>query len=239
MKVFHALIIEDAPPSIDLIRNELAKLPFFTEPTIAASLPEARSALLNGQYDLMVVNLDIDNTAMLRLFAQTSDGVPKIAMTNQLSHAVTCYELGFTDYLVTPFVSERFMKAVNKSLEVFLRQSAITNHTYVFLKSGRQHIRFALADIDYIEAYGIYTKLYCSNQVSVINESISTLEELLPNRLFLRVHKSYIINIGNITGFSANLLYIKQAKIPIGNSYKGYVENIFRFFYNVHRPIKE
>ena len=239
MRIYRALIIEDSPLFVELIKNELARIPFFDEPIVVTTIAEAKEALKQNQFDLLLVDTELGGESSLTLFSPNGNFTPKIAITSHGDYAVQCFDLGFSDYLIKPFTSERFMRVINMSMGVQINKTVYTAKEFIFLKAGRQYQRFAFREIDYIEGYGIYSKLYSKQQITIVNESLSSLGDRLPGNRFMRVHKSFLINIGNVTSYGHNQVHVGQLKIPIGQSYKQKFESFFQLFYNEVLPVKE
>lgn len=239
MRIYQALIIEDSPIFVELIKGELARIPFFDEPTVVTTTAGARQALKQKQFDLLLVDIELGGESSLSLFSPNGNFIPKIAITSHANYAVQCYDLGFSDYLIKPFTSERFMRAINMSMGIQINKAIYIAKDFIFLKAGRQYQRFSLNEIDYIEGYGIYSKLYSKQQITIVNESLASLVERLPDNQFMRVHKSFLVNIGNVTSYGHNQLHIGQLKVPIGQSYKQKFESFFQLFYQDVFPVKE
>jgi DNA-binding LytR/AlgR family response regulator len=90
-------------------------------------------------------------------------------------------------------------------------------------------MKFDFEDIDFINAFGIYSKIYIENKSTVVNESIATLEEVLPSKIFRRIHKSYIVNVKKVTGYDHKSVFINDVILPIGFSYKKNVNDFIQF----------
>ena len=137
--------------------------------------------------------------------------------------------MGITDFLLKPFSFERFLKAVNRSLSddyaSLLKPKFDDGH--LFLKIGKLIQKFKYSDIQYIEAYGVYTKVYTAQKWHLVSESITVLAEKLPATNFARVHKSYIVGLGQITGFDNKNIWIHEIKVPIGSTYQKTLELSF------------
>jgi two-component system LytT family response regulator len=138
------------------------------------------------------------------------------------------YELDVVDYLLKPIRLTRFLQAVQKVLtEVNDKTSADagdSENDYIFVKteSKGKLLKINLKDIDYIEGMKNYVAIYCDKQKILVYTSMKELEERLPQKNFMRVHKSFIIPVNKITGIEGNLLRLKNvsAEIIIGESYK-------------------
>ena len=96
-----------------------------------------------------------------------------------------------------------------------------------FLKGDKKHHQIHLESILFIEAYGHYTKVYLENEMILSHEKISSFEEFLPKSEFIRTHKSFIIAKTKINQIEGNRIFIKEHKIPIGQTYKGNISKLF------------
>lgn len=160
---------------------------------------------------------DFSGEELLQLFPKRP---PTIITTSDPNFAVHCYDCDVADYLLKPFSSPRCIRAVNRALEMHVSTSSVADTESIFLKVGRQLKQFHFKDIDYVEAFGIYSKLYMQQHVTVVNEAITSLEQKLPKRYFSRVQKSYIVNMRKIVGFDTKHLQMSYTKIPIGLTYR-------------------
>ncbi|MCD4681714.1 MAG: response regulator transcription factor, partial [Bacteroidales bacterium] len=130
------------------------------------------------------------------------------------------------DYLLKPIKLERFIKAVNKVVEQFnIPIEPDENHVKqqnqsIFLKEDQVTYQLNLNDILFIEAYGNYLKVHTKEKVYVTRDTMHDMENKLPEEMFLRVHKSYIVSLSNIDSVSGNRVYINKQEIPVGEMYK-------------------
>jgi DNA-binding LytR/AlgR family response regulator len=145
---------------------------------------------------------------------------------------MSCFDINtIVDYLPKPIEFNRLVRAVNRALGTQIQANNLTDKDYIFLKMGRKFQRFNFDEIDYFETYGVYMKVFVSSQSFVVNDSISVLLEKLDGTKFMRVHKSYIVNITKINAFDVNSLVLRSGSpIPIGVSYKGRLEGLLRLF---------
>jgi two-component system LytT family response regulator len=130
--------------------------------------------------------------------------------------------------LLKPISFERFSKTVNKILEGRLFSQATKERTnpsleHIFIKSGNKFFKVNFSEIRYIEGMKDYLKIYTAEYKLVTHQTMSEMENILPNRLFIRVHKSYIVAVSFIKSISANGIELEETSIPIGNSYKNRV----------------
>ena len=142
------------------------------------------------------------------------------------------YELNVSDYLLKPFSFERFIKAINKTIDTTKNKkntAALSIHETepnvdsFFLKGDKKHHQIHFEEVLFIEAYGHFIKVYLKNDMIVSPQKISDFEKLLPQLDFIRTHKSFIVAKNKIKQIEGNRILIDVYKIPIGQTYK---ENI-------------
>jgi DNA-binding LytR/AlgR family response regulator len=149
-------------------------------------------------------------------------------VTAYREHAVEGFELDAVDYLVKPVSFERFFKAIVKLNRVMGKETfTVTNHAesnhdaFVYLKVDRDMKKIVLNEILYIESWKDYVKIFFRDtKYLLIKQSISSLENLLSEHKFLRVHRSYMVSLNKISGYNGLLVHLGESEIPIGRLYK-------------------
>jgi DNA-binding LytR/AlgR family response regulator len=233
MITFKCLLIEDDKIVQDMVSNyaeQLAHIEFIeTVPKALDALPILHSQTI----DILFLNLETNDLNGFDLIKMLEARPQTIVLSSSSDMTLDAFELGVVDYLVKPFTFERFVKAISRASEqIKLRRSVskIQKNTdfkeVVFLKSGRELLKFMVDDIVYIEAMGGYTKVYTNEKSTVISESISDLQSKFSETNFLRVHKSYLVPVRKIIGISARHILLEKAKIPLGISYRDNINKI-------------
>lgn len=220
MKYRHCLIVEDSGPDADVLKEYIAKTPFFMPPKVCSNMLEATSLLQQHHFDLVLLDVKLPGQSGLELLRLFPKPLPVIVTTAYTEFAVECYDLSVADYLLKPFTFGRFTRALNRTLGNNLSSNSLTEDHYIFLKVGHSMQRFDFDAIDYIQAFGTYCKVFINGRVIVVNEIISHLEALLPKHKFLRIHKSYLLNLSKINSYSYRSVVVGTAKIPLGASYR-------------------
>jgi len=140
--------------------------------------------------------------------------------------------LEIVDYLLKPIPFDRFLKAVAKVLHQPTHTSAspskheVVSDNYVYFKVDKKMIKTKMADVLYIESIKDYVKVKTSDKEIVTQQKISYLEESLPREQFLRIHRSFIVNLEKIDAYSATDVEIGKHNIPIGRNYKNDVMKV-------------
>lgn len=227
MKNYLPLIVEDDDSSTLILMEYLQKLPFLQKPIVCKTAFEALGALKQHHFDMVFLDMhlpDLSGEELLQFFPKR---VPTIITTSDPNFAVNCFDFDVADYLMKPFSFLRCVRAVNRALEMQVSDNSVADAHSIFLKVGRQLKQFHYKDIDYVEAFGIYSKLIGHHQVTVVNETITSLEERLPKRNFARVQKSYIVNVEKIATYDTKYLQLGTTKIPIGLTYRNSLQGFW------------
>jgi DNA-binding LytR/AlgR family response regulator len=183
--------------------------------------------VLNSNEDIDLIFLDIEMPEMTGIdFLNSLSVLPQvIIISSKDKYAINAFEYDVTDYLLKPFAYSRFCKAVNKALERREKGRMYVKRNEIFIKHLSSLVKLKYADILWIEALENYVILYTSGEIYTIHFTMRAIEEKLPSEQFLRVHRSFIVNISSIHRIEDNIIQIKtenKAKnyIPIGKSFK-------------------
>ncbi|RRB04757.1 LytR/AlgR family response regulator transcription factor [Larkinella rosea] len=202
------------------LSNYLNQLPLFSAADVCTSLTEAWKMLRQKSYNLVWLDMHKPDQTGLDMIRSFPKHIPVIVTSTHADFAVDSFDLGVVDYLLKPFTFLRFTRAINRALSAQLTTGNATKHPFIFLKMGYSFQRFDYQDIDYVQAYGIYSKIIRRQKVDAVNDTISNLEQGLPNEQFLRVHKSYIVNLAKMTSYSSRTISIGDHQIPLGAAYR-------------------
>lgn len=227
------IIVDDEPLAHEIIVEFSNMIPHIELKHNCYNSMEALQYLSNNSIDFMFLDINMPKLRGLD-FLKTLTNPPKTIITTAYKeHALEGYELNVIDYLLKPFSFERLVKAVNKVSENQETKTIIQevnkedwSHRF-FIKGDKKHHQIDLKNLLYIEAYGNYTKLFLKDEMIVSHEKISDYEAILNNDKFLRVHKSFIVAIDKIKFIEGNRIIIEEHKIPIGQTYKSNVNNLF------------
>ncbi|SFF04226.1 two component transcriptional regulator, LytTR family [Pedobacter antarcticus] len=222
MQNLNCLIVDDEPIARKILVDYCSYLPILNIVGVCGSAFEARDILLNQKVD--VVFLDINMPVLDGIsFLVTIKKPPRIIFTTAYKkYAATAFDLAASDYLVKPFSLERFIQAVDRvSIPVDnSHNSAATNDEFILIKTENKIYNVIKGDIFYLEAKGNYTHLVFEDNILKPKMALSSLEKLLPEGQFLRVHRSFIINRTRINHIEGNRIFMRNFEIPIGYSFK-------------------
>lgn len=221
------MIIDDEPLAQNVIIQYAQKIP---DLTISATCNEAICAhkiLHEQKIDLLFLDINMPKLSGIS-FLRNLKNPPLVIFTTAYSeYALEGFELNAIDYLKKPFSFERFYKAYYRAEEqLILRENSDNaenkNATgdFLFIKSNKKTYKIRFDEICFIEGLGDYIKIHTENNKLVTNLSMKKILELLPDSMFYRVHKSYIISLDKIEAIEGNMVNINDKKLPIGNSYR-------------------
>ena len=228
------IIIDDEPLAHEIIEEFCSMLPHVQLEKKCYNAMEAMQYLNENSVDFMFLDINMPKLKGLD-FLKTLTKPPKTIITTAYKeHALEGFELNVIDYILKPFSFDRLVKAVNKVSDIQATKTVIKevstsndSPTRFFVKGDKKHHQIDLNDLLYIEAYGNYTKLFLKDDMIVSHEKISHYESILTDGNFLRVHKSFIVAIDKIKFIEGNRILINAHKIPIGQTYKSSINNLY------------
>jgi len=228
----HCLVVDDEPPAREILKQHIAGVEALELAGTCSNAVEAVSFLKEHPVDLLF--LDIQMPQLLGTnFIRTLKNPPKVIFTTAYrKYAVEGFELDAVDYLLKPISFERFLKAVNKVLQLNIspaqamptsatkeKQNGESN-SFLYFRAERKMVKVFFRDILYVEGLKDYIRIVTDNKTIVTKYVLSTLEEMLPANEFLRIHKSYIVAIYKIDSYNADTIHIAKHELPIGRLYK-------------------
>ncbi|WP_375448410.1 LytR/AlgR family response regulator transcription factor [uncultured Fibrella sp.] len=231
MKIKQYLVIDDTESDVTYLKKYLDKFALCQLAAVATTVEAAIEILHQKPIDLIFLDIQLTSQSGLALLKSGVALPPVIIISAYPEYAIESYEIGkAADYLLKPFTFERLHIAITRALQLQQTTNSLVEPDAIFLKMGRKIQRFDFQAIDYAEAFGIYSKLYVGDQINLVNERLSALTRLLPSQLFMRVHKSYLINISKITSYDRHNLWLGKTKIPIGISFRPQLEGLLALF---------
>ena len=228
--VIRCLIVEDEPLAREIISRYVQQVPTLRLVGECANAIQAFTFLQQQAVDLMFLDIRMPQLNG-NDFLKTLQNPPKVIFTTAYpDYALESYELDAIDYLVKPVTFERFLKAINKAGGLHLagvennpaREEKKTE-SFVYFRADRKMIKVLLQDILYIESMKDYVKIITSNDTIVSRQSISSVEAMLPEKDFIRAHRSFIVSLQKIKSFTSELIEIDKTEIPIGKIYRNSV----------------
>jgi DNA-binding LytR/AlgR family response regulator len=226
MSVIKCMIVDDEPIARDILRNHIAATPGLELVKSCMSATEAYEGLYQHAVD--VVFLDIQMPVITGTdFLRSLNNPPLVVFTTAYQHyAVEGFELNSVDYLLKPITYERFYQAVQKIRERMVLKTAnkdaeeTKTPDYIFIRQDTRLIRVNYNQIRYIQAEKDFSSVYLEEKRLLAGMHLKVFEGLLPPHVFMRIHRSYIVNLSGITAVKGNVIELGKDEIPIGANYK-------------------
>lgn len=223
MKVYKCLVVDDEKLARQLIESYINRLDFLELVTSCKSAMEASVVMTSQKIDLLF--LDIEMPLMLGTdFYKNLTIKPKVVFTTAYrDYAVEGFELDALDYLLKPIDFDRFFKSVQRFLSVVetgkAKEESPDHKPYIYVTEDRKQVKIITNEILYVESVKNYIKICTDKKKHLVKYGLSSFEELLSQK-FLRVHRSFIVNIDKITAYTKHDIEIGEFEIPIGESYR-------------------
>lgn len=181
----------------------------------------------NNTVHLAYVDIQMSDINGMEWARLTKGKVMHIFTTAYEEFAIESYKVNAIDYLLKPFYYTDFYEASLKALNVATKKNEVPAiKEYFFVKCGYQNRRFFFEEIKYIKASVDYVEIYNNEKPILANISLREIENQLPSTLFIRVHRSYIVNISKIEAIERGVIIIENERIPISERYLNELKKI-------------
>jgi two-component system LytT family response regulator len=227
--ILNCWIVDDEPLALSLLESYVSRVPFLKLTGKYSSAISAMQNITSEKVDVLFLDIQMPGINGMDFAYTISDNTRVIFTTAFSEYAIEGYRVNALDYLLKPFSFEDFMIAAKKALNWFEIKTKSgydsereRSNVGIFVKSEYKYLHVLYKDIDYIEGLKDYVKIYTITDPKPILSlmSLKQLEEELPYDNFIRVHRSYIINMEKITSINKNRIIISNKEIPIGDTYR-------------------
>lgn len=224
MRTIKCIIVDDEPLAISLLENYVRKVPFLELVFSAENPITALEYIRNNNCDLIFLDIQMPELTGINFMKIVGDSHKYILTTAYSEYALEGYEHHVVDYLLKPISFDRFYKSVEKARERF-SFSENKKEPYFFVKSSGQQHRINYNDILYIESIKDYVNIRTTDQEYIVLDTLKSLEIQL-SEAFVRIHKSFIVNLDKIKNIGLKKLVLEsEQEIPIGESYRANLMN--------------
>lgn len=229
----NCIIIEDEVPAMELMIDNVRKIPFLRLVGSCRNTFEADEVMYKEKVDLIFSDIEIPLVSGIQ-FIKTLKNPPLIILTTAYEqYALEGYELNVIDYLLKPFSFDRFLQAVTKAQEQMRLRSGdpgTPKEDYLFVYSEYKELKIPHSAILYIEGLKDYVKIHLGNQPHPIltRLNMKKVEAKLPKKAFCRVHNSFIVSLAKITSIQKTKIYLGDKIIPVGAAYSDSFLQVYR-----------
>ena len=227
MKALQCIIADDEPIARQILENYIKEMPTLTLVASCKDAFEVMEVLQKQSVDLLFLDINMPKLSGLSLLKTMQQRPEVIITTAYPEYAIEGFELSVTDYLLKPFSLERFLQAVMKVQKtsavpperLVIQKEEVNTTQSIFVKSDKKLIKLMYDDINYVEAFGNYIKIY-TDQMILMPQTLTGFLEKLPDQ-FLRIHKSFVINFDKLKLVDGNQIILEnEVKLSIGKSYR-------------------
>lgn len=226
--MIRTIAIDDEPLALQLVTSYIAKTPFLDQVASFDNPLDAMEFLSANAVDLIFLDIHMPDLSGIE-FTRLLESRPKIVFTTAYEkYALEGFKLEAVDYLLKPFSYEEFLKAAKKAEKLIRMEKASeheeieANSEFLFLKSEYKIRRINFNDIQYIEGLKDYIKVFLQNETKPILSlnSLKALEAKLPESKFMRVHRSFIVNLDKIDTIERSRIVFGKTYIPVSDQFK-------------------
>lgn len=222
-----SVTIDDEPLALRQMSDFIQKTPFLELVAECKNAFEAMEVLKDKEVDLLFVDIQMPGLSGMD-FIKSLEKHPEVIFTTAYSEfAIEGFKVDALDYLLKPIGYNDFLKAASKALNYFqtlkkAEKAKESSNDFLFVKSEYRMVRIRLEDIKYIEGMREYVRIHTTSSKPVMTlMSMKLLEEKLPPEHFMRVHRSFIVNLSQITTIErSRIIFDKEVYIPVGEQYK-------------------
>ncbi|WP_158799213.1 LytTR family DNA-binding domain-containing protein [Pedobacter sp. L105] len=229
MKKINCIVADDEELAREVIENHIGKIDGLHLLASSATGTEVYQLLKTHTVDLLFLDIQMPDLTGIELLRTLKNPPPVIMTTAYREFALEGYELNVIDYLLKPVSFDRFLRAIDKYTtirdsgkeNVAAAPFAIKNDpdAFIYVRSENKMVRILLKDILYIEGLKEYVKVHTRERSVITYHSLTYFEEKLSVERFMRIHRSFIIALGQISSYSMSEIEIGQQHIPIGITY--------------------
>jgi DNA-binding LytR/AlgR family response regulator len=223
MNEIRCMIADDEPIARDILKKHIAATPGLVLVKSCINATEAYEGLHEHEVDVIFLDIQMPVISGIEFLRSLRDPPLVVFTTAFHNYAIEGYELNSVDYLLKPITYDRFYRAVEKIRERVAFKSAQKTKPladYIFIKQDNRLVKVNYDQIRYIEAEKDFSRIFLPDKKLLAGMHLKMFESLLPDDHFMRVHRSYIVNLARINSINGNTIELDKAEIPIGANYK-------------------
>lgn len=224
-KSINCIIVDDEAIARDIIALHLSKIERICVVAQCSNAVEAFNTISQHDIDLVFLDINMPEISGIAFAKSINKNVKIIFTTAYRDYAVEGFDLQAVDYVMKPISFERLSQAINRYFDISEPHIATTakpleSQDFIFIRADRRMQKLDFDSIVYVESFSDYIKIHCKDKTLVTRETISNIEAKLPKTQFLRIHRSYIVAIKEITAFTNEFVSIVDKTLTISRSYK-------------------
>lgn len=223
MKKIKCIILDDEPLAVELLKNYAEKLLQLEVVLATTDVFEVIDFLQKQTVDLIFIDIQIPELSGIQLMQMFNKDNYFIVTTAYANYALESYDYRVVDYLLKPITFDKFHKAVTKFTN-FVSLEAKETLNYLFVKVDGKQVKINPEEIYFIEGLSDYIRIHLQNERLIVLDNLKDFIQKLPANDFMRIHKSYIIQLDKIKSIDGNMMYHGLGSTPIGETYRNEVK---------------
>ena len=224
-----AIAVDDEPLALIVIETYCARNEHIELVKTFSNVKDAQKYMNQFPIDLLFLDIQISRTNGMDFYRTMEKKVPVIFTTAFAEYAVDGFNVSALDYLLKPIEYERFEEAVNKAVLILVDKKLAEDQEFLTIRADYKLNKIPYEDIVYLEGLDDYVKIHLVDGKKITARiSMKSILEKLPENLFVRVHRSFIVPIKKIKSIQNKVLYLDELEIPIGDTYKTMVSEKFK-----------
>lgn len=231
--MIRCLIVDDEPLALHILEDYISKVPFMELVKATTNPIEALTLVQDDNIDLVFLDVQMPELTGIQ-FLRIANGKTKVILTTAYpQYALEGYELDVVDYLLKPIAFDRFFKAVQKAQGIIqpskvaapepvqqIQQQHDFLSDFIFVKSEHKIQKVYLHQILFIEGLKDYISIFTTTERIITLQNMKKMEDTLPEKHFIRVHKSYIVALNKIDSIERSRIRLGDKIIPVGDTYR-------------------
>ncbi len=226
--MINCLVVDDEPMARNGLIEHIRQIDFLFPVAECKSAMEATTWLQKKNIDLIFLDIQMPKLTGID-FIKTSPALPAVIFTTAYpEYAIEGYELDILDYLLKPVSFNRFLKAALKAQEFLgarTRHEISASEDFFFIKCNQKIEKITMADVLYVEGMSNYIIIHTKQKKYIAYLTFKGIEDRLPQNLFIRIHKSFLVSINAIQSIEANEIRLEKVSLPVSKNYKEEVMN--------------
>lgn len=224
-----AIAVDDEPLALMVIENYCSRNENIDLVKTFSNVKDAQKYINQFPIDLLFLDIQISKTNGLEFYKSLEKKIPAIFTTAFAEYALEGFNVSALDYLLKPIEYERFEEAVNKAVLIIVDKKLAEDKEYLTIRADYKLNKIAYNDILYIEGLDDYVKINLGNNKKITARiSMKSILEKLPQNLFKRVHRSYIVNLKYVTSIQNKTLHLGDYQIAVGDTYKSVIQELIK-----------
>ena len=224
-KYLNTLVVENSKVQQTVISQLVRNHGDLNLSAICNNAIDAGRIVKNQKIDLILLDIEMPRINGFNLLESLDKEVQVIIITANPNYALKAFDFGVTDYLLKPVKTGRFNKAIKKSCIIYGKvPEPIEEEEFLKVRSNMNNRKLNIREIQWVEALGDYVKIITENETLVVLSSMKSISDKLPNDRFLRIHRSYIVNLNKIEKFGCASVEVGQYQLPMSRKQKAKLE---------------